>query len=279
MQKKAVSGGALKKLCCFYAACGAFFALCALPPASAQEPQLPQIVNSPALDFTVKPYKENQAGKPGYKAAADLLETRSALYPHAEEIGEYVSGEIIDGLFYSRREFALAEPDNFCDETNRGDDCFNETGAAIESAAVFGSLVSIRYNSFEFPVGAAHPMHAIYTYNFSLKPLFRVESFASLFANEAAALPIVRQKIRDALLAQRDEDGRAVSDRKTIWEGAKDWKDFDTFILTHDGIKILFPPYAVAAYAFGTREVLLPYADLSGAAALKPFYRKALGPE
>lgn len=275
MQKIMRADGVLKELCHLRAVCGAFFAVCALLlPAAAQEP--PHIINSPALQFTVTPYEENQAGKPGYKFKGDMLETKSVLYPHAEEIGKYISGEVINGVFESRKEFAFAELNDFCTETNRGDDCLNEGGMDIESAARFGNLVSIRYNNFEFPVGAAHPMHAVVTYNFSLKPLFKIESLASLFENETAAFPVVRQKIRDTLLAQRDESGQPVSEQETIWDGTKDWQDFDTFILTNEGVKILFPPYAVAAYAFGTREVLLPYADLSGAAALKPFYRQAL---
>jgi hypothetical protein len=31
-----------------------------------------------------------------------------------------------------------------------------------------------------------------------------------------------------------------------------------------DGLRVIFPPYAVAPYAVGTQEVLIPYPDLSG---------------
>jgi|GEM_PF-3417867 len=231
-----------------------------------------------AITFRIKPYAETWRGLPGYVANVDFLDTESASFPQAKEIAAYINGQVTETLFYTRLEAEAQQGSDACSYMvhDSAVPCQYETSMKAAEFQNIGSLASVRYISGDFPIGAAHPNHNEVSYNFSLKPMFRIVSLSEIFADPDKAFPKLQAQIRASLMSSQGADGAPLLDKATVWQGTSGWGAFSAFTLTKDGIAVYFSPYAVAAYSFGTQRAFVPYAMVKD--DLKPFYRNALGP-
>lgn len=261
--------------------CAAFFA-CFAAAAAAQD--APVKWQQPAgLSLRIAPYEEAVRGSPGYAAKLDFVQTEPApaaapLYPQAAEIGRFVNAQVLQSLFAARGTSAADSAADYCAGSAWQDNCANELYMKLDDVESVGRFISLRYDYSYMPVGAAHPMHSVFTYNFSLQPLFALESLEQIFDDSAKAFSLLQTQARAGLSASlRRDAGAALSpfEQDMLKQGTADWKDFSAFMLTKTGIKLYFSPYAVAPYAAGTREAEIPYALIK--AQLKPFYAQALG--
>jgi hypothetical protein len=97
----------------------------------------------------------------------------------------------------------------------------------------------------------------------------------SLFADAASSLDVIRQSVRQKLLApSEDQENSLRRQEDSVLRGTEDWNSFRCFGFDEEGIEISFAPYAVAAYASGPQFVKLPFAEFK--ALLKPWFRNAL---
>ncbi len=131
-----------------------------------------------------------------------------------------------------------------------------------------------KYVNFVFSVttdtGGAHPFTDALTliYDFtSGQRLF----LKDLFLPETDYLTeISRLAIKDLQRQLASEEAGA--DQEWLASGAGPSEvNFKNFVLTEQGVKFIFPPYQVAPYAAGEKEVLINFIDLRG--ILRPEFR------
>lgn len=118
------------------------------------------------------------------------------------------------------------------------------------------SVASIRFSIYTFYYAAAHPLTTYMSMNYSLQDgkmlnlndLFNPTDYLakfSLFSQKVLAMKLTKMATKPT---EPDMTGL-----KPTSESFKVWN------LTPKGFLLTFPPYQVAAYAFGPQEVLLPY--------------------
>jgi len=117
------------------------------------------------------------------------------------------------------------------------------------------NLLSLNYEISTYVAGAAHPFSYVMVYNYDLVNDWEIE-LADLFYADADYLEkiasIARADLEQKLGAgYLFEEGLAPED-----------ENFEKFVITKEGLKILFDPYAVAPYAAGPQEVLIKYEDI-----------------
>lgn len=147
--------------------------------------------------------------------------------------------------------------------TSTFDTTFTEEERA-EGTPVYSFVYYI--SSYEY--GAAHPNSVVMGYNFDIRT-GRAVTLDTLFASTTDARAESRAlKALSSFCINALEDKLGKSETVTI--GAAPIADnFSAFVLTDDGIRVLFSPYQVADYSAGAQEVLVPYE------VLRPFANPA----
>lgn len=129
----------------------------------------------------------------------------------------------------------------------------------------------IRYSAFEFRPkylsykfdlseyeGGAHPNNTVSTMVFNVIDKKRL-NLADIFNSQSDYL----KKISDISIASLKSTVKEMTDDRWMEEGAGPKEEnFQNFVLTPDSIIFYFQPYQVAAYAAGTQEVEIKYADI-----------------
>lgn len=136
-----------------------------------------------------------------------------------------------------------------------------EIGYMVEYADE--DLISINFGESTFE-GGAHPNHGNFVLNYDLKT-GRELKLADLFKPGSKYLSTISAyAIRDLQSRKDPESGENMGIAQDIWEdGAKPTADnYQVWNVTKKGLMITFPPYQVAAYAYGPQTVIVPYAAL-----------------
>jgi len=231
--------------------------------------------------FRIKPYAETWRGLPGYAAKVDYLTAESAAFPRAADIGEYINGKIIGDLFAMRLDVLSAQSPQACSNIKtaipeKGESaCQYQISEILKDVHSIGSLLSVHYNTASATAGTAYSDIAEKTYNFSLSPLFRIDTLPDIFADSDTALTLMQEYIRAGLSGQKDAAGKPAANQDIIEQATADWTLFDNFVFSKDGIAVYFAPGIVADAALGERMVTVPYALVEN--YFTPFYRAALG--
>lgn len=128
------------------------------------------------------------------------------------------------------------------------------------------TVVSLVFTTYDF-TGGAHGNTAFRTFTFDLAA-GTVITLDDLFTDTAQALEVI-SPLAEADIAQQFTDAGA-PDFDTDWlhQGTSpDPANYPNFALDATDLVFYFPPYQVAAYAFGTQTVRIPLADLSSVLA------------
>lgn len=120
----------------------------------------------------------------------------------------------------------------------------------------------------EFQIGsyvalAAHPNHNTKTFNFLLRPTISALEFHDLFRWGSRYLEFISQYCIanfHSQLPQALKEGQ--TDSWIIQGAAPKHQNFEKFLITKTGLRILFDPYEVSCYAAGRREVFIPSSAL-----------------
>ncbi|MGJ0534439.1 MAG: TIR domain-containing protein [Methylocystis sp.] len=224
-------------------------------------------------------HRETWNGAPGYEAEYQLLTLSSSEYPAISEITTVIRG-ILTSHVMEQREVMLESPNNFC---NFGQEKWSRTNsyeARCDDPVIVGKVITLQYGIYTYGAGAAHPNSSYLTFCFLMEPVICVRSLAQVFKDPDQALVKLQSISRKQLLEKRfgdDGEERCGLEAECVNEGTKDWDDFRNFVFLDDGIRLLFAPYAVAAYAFGPQAVKIDYRDI--VLDLAPLYVSALGIE
>jgi len=223
--------------------------------------------------------KEEWDGIPGYEVELQFISFRSDTFQNVSDIGEYIKADLLTALFQHRANKISPIHGVF----NYGQDRFVRTNtydARCSEPIIQGKVISIQYAIHWYGAGAAHPNHHFRTYVFLLDPVMRIESLKNIFEAPDDALKQVQKLVREALSKIRLNDSEADEwklDAEWITEGTLKWDDFGAFVFQKDGINILFPPYQVGPYAYGSHSVTIPYEPI--VPQIQEIYQSALGIE
>jgi hypothetical protein len=225
-------------------------------------------------------YKDSWEGLPGYETSYQLIQLSSDEYPRASEITEVIHGWLVGATMEQRR----AKLEQAASHYNFGTNAFLRTNtweASCGEPKIKERIVSIPYTVWWYGAGAAHPNMFFRTFSFILAPVIPVADLQELFPerNRGAALEVVQTEARAQLLAPKSdisgEDRALEMDADWVEKGTSDWEAFGAFLFAESGIEILFSPYAVAPYAYGSHVITVPYSKL--AKLMDEFHANALG--
>jgi hypothetical protein len=132
-------------------------------------------------------------------------------------------------------------------------------GSSYEVTHAGDDLVSIVFDAMTYYAGAAHPNHATWTLTWDFGAGRRV-MLDDLFRSGTPYL----QAISDAAVPELVQVlGPEMADRAWIEEGAAPEPDnYARWSLTREGLRIVFDPYQVAAYAAGPQVVVVRWSAL-----------------
>jgi len=136
---------------------------------------------------------------------------------------------------------------------------FNSLSIDYQVHCLNDTLLSLEFMEASYGAGAAHSNYYIYTMNIDL-PNQEFINYDDLFEDVSKYLSFVSQYCISELKKQmEDEDDYS----KQIEEGAsEDIENFEHFCLTDKHLIIIFNTYQVGPFAWGPRQVLIPYENL-----------------
>jgi hypothetical protein len=158
--------------------------------------------------------------------------------------------------------FSVADMKSMPDEMR----AYLDVGYSIEYAS--DDLVSLSFGEDTF-AGGAHPNHDFFTLTYDLKKGREIK-LAELFKPGSAYLKTIADHCRTDLRSRKDpESGENMELASDIFaDGVKPTAaNFKNWAITKKGLLILFPPYQVAAYAYGPQSSIVPYSKLRSIAA------------
>lgn len=157
-----------------------------------------------------------------------------------------------------------------------------ETGPYIEVA--YGveyaddDLISANFVEYTF-TGGAHPNSDTFTVTYDLKA-GRELKLADLFKPGSKYLARIADYCLNDLKGRKDpESGENMGLAQDIFEdGAKPTaENYRNWNVTRKGLLITFPPYQVAAYAYGPHQVIVPWPQLKDIARADGVLKKITG--
>jgi Protein of unknown function (DUF3298). len=116
--------------------------------------------------------------------------------------------------------------------------------------------LAVRYSAFTYS-GGAHGLHYVGVDNFDMRT-GQFLALADVFSDWDAAIPVLNESINEKVTQELFEP----VDLQTL-------QDLP-FQITSEGIVFVFNEYTIAAYAAGTIEISIPYAELNGLLAIDP---------
>lgn len=120
------------------------------------------------------------------------------------------------------------------------------------------NVISIRFSIYTNFYGAAHPLTSYESLNFDIKA-GKVLSLEDI--SESKHFLTFLSKYSKRELTKKLSQGE--SPTEPYPQGVEPLaKNFEIWNLTSTGLLVTFPPYQVAAYAFGPQEVLIPYSQI-----------------
>jgi hypothetical protein len=116
-------------------------------------------------------------------------------------------------------------------------------------------IISIRFSTYGYIAGMAHPFHHHYVLNYDLDTGEEIE-LSDLFKPGSNYLQRLADYSRNALFRKVKDQQMLLDGTAPIAENYKNWN------INPHGILITFDEYQVAPYIYGTLTVLVPYGDL-----------------
>lgn len=208
------------------------------------------------LQWSIETFQETSEGSPGLLLRADFVNLTSDRYKNVDQIGHFIRGRLVEAMFQWRSSVhPLEQPHDSAKSLSSYD-------ATAGKPSLVGRVVSVPYNIYWYGAGAAHPNQDFEVFNFILEPLLHIPSLESLFAEQEAALVRIQALVREQLLSRQMDDGTPLLDREHVERGTLQWADFAKHEYSAEGLRFLFPPYQVGAYAVGPSSAKIAYTEL-----------------
>lgn len=227
------------------------------------------------IRWTERIIKENWDGLPGYEFEYNLFHLSSPDFPQIGDITTIIHGYLAE-LCASERSVKFEQNTEYY---NFGQKKFFRTRtleAHCRQPAIVGRVISLIYSNYRYS-GGAHGNYNFHTYVFTLDPLARVYPISQIFSDANESFSKIQRLAREQLINDLSAaDGLPPEDhREWVNGGTEKWSDFEAFALAEGGIEIIFPPYQVAAYAYGPQTVILDKNEIHD--LLRPEFLSALG--
>lgn len=137
----------------------------------------------------------------------------------------------------------------------------SEFGSKFKIGIATSSFVSILFNNYTYSAGAAHPNSYVQSFNYDVV-YNRAITLGDLFKTATPYLQRIADKGIAGLLEQFSADREGLED--WIKSGAAPTQEnYQVFLMTPDGLLIIYNTYQVGPYAIGAPEVLIPYAEFA----------------
>lgn len=219
------------------------------------------------LRWTMSWYRDHWEGLPGYETSYQLPRFTSEQNPQACEITDVIRGWAAAQAM-EQREVKFSQSTDFCSFGQEPFFRMNTWEATCNTPVVHERIVSMSFAIWTMGAGAAHPNMFFKTFAFTLSPVSQILSLQSLFSNPDEALKVIQESVRDELLHKnerfpREEGGEPELQKEWVNNGTASWDDFSNFVLSADGVDLLFSPYQVAAYVFGPQFAKVEYTKLA----------------
>ncbi len=114
---------------------------------------------------------------------------------------------------------------------------------------------TVIYNNFGY-MGGAHGLSNQRYLTFSRPGGKLLENWQDLFTDTTAILKLGER------IFKKDKNIQKMRNRSHMWFWGGDFYLSSNFGLTDEGIRFIFTEYEIAPYAYGSTELLLPYAEI-----------------
>lgn len=227
------------------------------------------VVHGPFRIFAEE-FKEQWGGRPGHNIDISFPRFESASQPAAAaELSSFFRGRTAKIVIQSRQKPWNQSPDLFSDETDE-DTTFVGTNGRWDGYGIVhanANLLSLTYTVGWYGAGAAHPNSHFETHNYAIldAKILPIE-LTDLFDDASAGIRRISDICIKNLQRQYWERCGVEPDAdalKWVNNGAGPAEEnFVAFSLSADHLTILFSPYQVGAYAFGSWSVDVSFFDL-----------------
>lgn len=146
----------------------------------------------------------------------------------------------------------------------------NELNIKYEVSVFDKNILSIVFSESWYGAGAAHHNYHAFTKNYQLNPTFPIK-LRDIFQSEVDYLERLSNICLKDLKRQAEKDLAGNNPEEnytedTVWKkgAAPKDKNFENFRITSDKLIIFFDPYQVGPFAWGSRQVEIPFRELQG---------------
>lgn len=245
-----------------------------------QEASRETIRRESEIDWSFHSLEERWEGLPGYDAQISWPRYTSSRYRLISHASDAIRAEM-QLMLAGERAVKLAQQS---DAHSFGQDRVLRTNAlsvTVEDPVIQHHVLTQYATVYGYWAGAIHGFHAPRSWVFLLEPLIPIARLEVVFREPEVAFAVLQAEARTRLLAELEAMDPSETDdartSRTAWidEGTADWDAFGCFGFEPSGLGLRFAPYCVAAYAFGTLAVRIPYGAIEE--LLRRPYSDALG--
>jgi hypothetical protein len=142
---------------------------------------------------------------------------------------------------------------------------FNQESQLDISSEAFvsgGSLLSVMLGEFSYYSGAAHPMTTVTTFNYSTIVYGEIDSMAKLFRRDSDYLGFISGYCNVKLKNDARAEGYDNIDDMIDEGTAPTEKNYRSWYVENDSLRIVFNPYQAGPYVMGVQFVPIALSDL-----------------
>ena len=165
------------------------------------------------------------------------------------QVNDIIKREVLDSIAVFKKE-----------SSGLGDEGQSEVRVRYEVAYLNPSILSLGLEYSTYTAGAAHPFNYMTTMNFDLRNGERL-ALKDLFMADSEHLKVLSEAAKKELDARfpGGDDGQVWDEDGALPTAV----NYEEFLITREGLTVIFNPYQVAAYAAGTQRIKVPHALLS----------------
>jgi len=231
-------------------------------------------LNDGKIKWRLDTKKEFRDGLPGYDVNCQLIKISSEVFNNLDEISDFINSEL-SREFMNFREVLLEQDSSIYNFAGPQFSRINSVEKSCTNVNLVERVLSVQYTNYHMGAGAAHGNISFNTFNFALDFPFQIRELKSVFENPASAHEKIRKFIVEQFTHELYEGQVDEFSKEWLESGTADWNSFQDFIFEEDALVILFPPYSIAAYAYGPQVAKVPYVLIS--LEMKATYRSFLG--
>lgn len=176
-----------------------------------------------------------------------------------------VHSDAVNTLIQERIEKSISDFKGFVQESDGMDisdlskDIKNELSTKYEVMYLSDELASIKFETFSYARGSAHPMTIYSGFSYVLQEEKEI-TISGLFSNTGDVLSELSEKAKEKLKIMLGDMYMEDFAKGGLEPKEENFKDF---YISQDGITFIFNVYQVAPYAAGPQFVFFPWSEIS----------------